>query len=568
MAASPAGPSDPPSDPLTGELDLGPEPPAQSASLTRATAVMSVGTALSRTTGFLRLAVMAWAIGGAESKLPDTYNLANTMPNIVYQLILGEILATLFVPVFVEHLATRARKDAWRIASTILNLAIIIGAVVSAAAVLLAPWIIRIYTFRLPPGAERVAQEQVGAFFLRLLLPQMVFYAAGAVLTGLLNAHRKFAAPMFAPLLNNFIVIVTFIAFRAMHQRTPTLTNLTTGDKLLLGGGTTLGVIAMTMVLWPFVLKLKDQSYRPRELDWRNPAIRHVGSLAKYSLGYVVVNQVGLWVVYALANGVRGGVTAFQSAFILYQLPYGIFAVSVFTALVPTLSEHHVRGDVAAFRRDLSLGLRTTAFIVVPAAAGFIALGGPIVRLLLQHGVFSAGSTDLFADTFVLMAIGLAAYAWFQQLMRASYARQDTKTPLIVNIVAVGFNTAINFPLYVWLGVPGLALAHALSYILATAMAAVVLRRQLGGLDGARIAASTAKISFAAAAAAAASWGVARAIASAVDTQRFGGELVQVGAAVITGLVLYAGVSARFRLDEFRPLMRMISGGARRRLEP
>src|SRR5205823_680755 len=115
-------------------------------------------------------------------------------------------------------------------------------------------------------------------------------YAAGAVLTGLLNAHRKFAAPMFAPLLNNFIVIVTFVAFRAMHQRTPTLTNLTTGDKLLLGGGTTLGVIAMTMVLWPFVLKLKDHSYSPKDLDWRNPAIRHVGSLVKYSLGYVVVN--------------------------------------------------------------------------------------------------------------------------------------------------------------------------------------------------------------------------------------------------------------------------------------
>src|SRR5437899_8934307 len=162
MASSPPGP---PSDPITGELDPGnaASPPT---SLTRATAVMSVGTALSRITGFVRLAVIAWAIGGVESKLPDTYNLANSMPNIVYQLVLGEILATLFVPIFVDYLTTRAKDEAWRLASTILNLAIIIATAVSAAAVLLAPWIIKIYTFRLH-GQNRIAQEQVGAFFLR-----------------------------------------------------------------------------------------------------------------------------------------------------------------------------------------------------------------------------------------------------------------------------------------------------------------------------------------------------------------------------------------------------------------
>ena len=144
-------PTDPASEPLTGEIDLRAEAGAESArALTRATAVMSVGTALSRLTGFLRLAVMAWAIGGAETKLPDTYNLANTMPNIVYQLILGEILATLFVPIFVQHLTTRAKDEAWRLASTILNIAVAVAAVISAIAVLLAPWIIKIYTFRSP----------------------------------------------------------------------------------------------------------------------------------------------------------------------------------------------------------------------------------------------------------------------------------------------------------------------------------------------------------------------------------------------------------------------------------
>lgn len=523
---------------------------------------MSLGTALSRLTGFLRLAVIAWAIGGTESKLPDTYNLANTMPNIVYQLVIGEVLATLFVPVFVEYLTTRAKEESWRLASTILNLAVIIAAAISAAAVLLAPWIIKIYTFRLS-GPERIAQEEVGGFLLRLLLPQMIFYAAGAVLTGLLNAHRRFAVPMFAPALNNLIVIATFVAFRAIHSETPSLTTLTTADKWLLGGGTTLGVAVMTMVLWPFVRRLAGRRYSPRDLDWRHPAIRHVGRLARYSLGYVVVNQIGLWVVYALANGKRGGVTAFQASFILYQLPYGIFAVSVMTALVPTLSEHHVRGDVAAFRRDLSLGLRTTAFIVFPAAAGFIALGRPIVRLLLEHGVFGAGSTELFADTFVLMAIGLGAYAAFQQVMRACYARQDTRTPWVVNLVAVGFNTLINLPLFVWLGVPGLALAHAISYVVALGIGGGVLRRQIGGIDGARLASSHLRIGVAAGATGGMAWIVAREIGARVDLGAIGGQLLQVGGAVAAGLILYGALAALFRLDELRPLVRMVAGRAR-----
>jgi len=562
-------PTDPASEPLTGELDLRAEAGADTArALTRATAVMSVGTALSRITGFLRLGVMAWAIGGAETKLPDTYNLANTMPNIVYQLVLGEILATLFVPIFVQHLATRAKEEAWRLASTILNLAIAIAAVVSVAAVLLAPWIIKIYTFRINNPELRIQQEQVGAFFLRLLLPQMIFYAAGAVLTGLLNAHRRFAVPMFAPILNNLIVMATFVVFRWNHPGGAVdLDGLTTGDKLLLGGGTTLGVFAMTMVLWPFVLRIKDQRYSPREFDWRNPAIRHVGNLAKYSLAYVVINQIGLWVVYALANGVDGGVTAFQSSFILYQLPYGIFAVSVFTALVPTLSEHHVRGDREAFRRDLSLGLRTTMFIIAPAAAGFVVLAHPIVRLLLEHGVFGAASTELFADTFLLMAVGLVAYAAFQQLMRASYARQDTRTPWIVNSVAVGFNIAIALPLFAWLEVPGLALAHAISYTFAAILAGVVLRRQLGGLDESRIGSSTLRIVFASALSAALAWLVAKGIAEAVDTGSLGGQILQVGGAVTAALILYGALAALLRLDEFRPLMRMVTGRFTRRAD-
>jgi len=554
-----------PSPPLTGPDDVPPSAATEDAgpSLARATVAMSIGTALSRVTGFGRIAVMAWAIGATESKLPDTYNLANSLPNIVYQLVLGEILATIFVPVFVEHIKTREREDSWKLASSILNIAFVVAAIFSAITVLLAPQLIKIYAFHVP-AAQRAQQEAVGGFFLRLFMPQMIFYAVGAVMTGLLNAYRRFAIPMFAPVLNNLIVIATFIVFRYEHgSRTPTLSSLTLGDKWLLAGGTTLGVIAMTLVLVPFIAKLPGK-YQLRAFQWRHPAIRHVGNLAKYSFGYVIVNQVGLWVLFALANGKQGGVTAFNNAWILFQLPYGIFAVSVMTYFVREISEHYVTRDLGAVRRDVSLGLRTTALIVLPASAGFIALSVPLNRLLLQHGTFSARSTQLAADTFVLMAIGLGAYAAFQQIMRAFYAMQDTKTPWIVNVVTNVVNIATAIPLYVVMGVPGLALSLALSYIGGALYGAVVLRSRIGGLDGGRLLTSHTRIGIASVATGLVAWVIARGVGSSVDLGRFTGQLAQVGSAVLGGIVTYLIAAKLLGVDELKPLVGMVTGRFKR----
>jgi putative peptidoglycan lipid II flippase len=541
--------------------DPGADPPLDAGvSLTRATAIMSVGTTLSRLTGFVRIAVMAWAIGGTESKLPDTFNLANSLPNVVYQLVLGEILATVFVPVFVEHIRTKAKDEAARLASTILSMAFLFAAAFSAITILAAPWLIKIYTFRIVDPATRAAQESVGAFMLRIFMPQMIFYATGAVLTGLLNAHRKFAAPMFAPMLNNVIVMVTFVIFRLSHgDEVPTLFNITTADKLLLAGGTTAGVIAMTMVLWPFVMKLHG-GYRLGRLDFRHPAVRHVGSLAKYSLGYVIVNQVGLWVVNALANRNDGGVTAYQYSWTFYQLPYGIFAVSVMTFLVTRLSEHHVEGNLAAMREDISLGLRSTAFVVLPASAGFIALAIPLYRLLFQHGTFTPASTELFGQTFAWMSVGLVAFAAFQQIMRAFYAMQDTRTPWIANLAAVGAQIAVAIPLFDAMGVPGLGLAHAISYGVGALVGAAILRRRLGGLEGRRLVISHARIGVASVATGLVAWVVARAVESSLGIATLQARLLQVSLAVVAGIAVYGVAAKLLGIDEMKPLVAMVRG--------
>lgn len=537
---------------MTGEI---PSPAAPS--LGRATLVMGAGTTLSRATGFVRIAVIAWAIGGVESKLPDTYQLANTLPNIVYQLILGEILATIFVPVFVEYVTKREPEQTRRLASTMFTLTLIISTVITILAVVGAPLIMKLYTIPLS-GAEKAAQQEVGTFLLRLLVPQMVFYATGTVMTGLLNAHKKFGLPMFAPVLNNLIVIATFVAFKSRQTSTPTLRSISDADALLLGLGTTAGIVAMTLILMPAILRL-PQRYPLIGLDMRHPALKRVRDLATFALLYVIFNQIGRLVVHLLANGEQGGVAAYDTAFILYTLPYGIVAVSVFTALMPTLSEHHIKGDLDSFRADLSSGLKITSYVMLPAAAGYVALSEPIVRLLLENGVFSAESTEVFAATFALMAIGLAAYAIFIQLMKAFVAMQDTRTPWLVNSTGVILNIGAALALFPLMGVQGLGLAHSVSYIAVLFLAISVIRKRIGGLGGRQALAWHSKVAISAVVTGLVAWAIASTIADAVDLSTLSGRGTQVGAAVGAGAVAYLLMTSLLGVSQYRRVIGLVT---------
>lgn len=519
---------------------------------------MGFGTALSRITGFGRLAVIAWAIGGAESKLPDTYELANTLPNVFFHLILGEVVVTAFVPVFVEYVTRASSDEARSLSSTVIALTLLISTAATIAAVASAGWIIKIYTFRLE-GPERIAQEEVGAFFLRLFLPQIIFYTTGLVISGLLNAHRKFTAPTFAPIANNLIVAGVFVAFGVMHSAgIPTLQTLAASEKLLLGIGTTAGVVVQTLLLLPSVRRIPGGWFRLSDIRLDHPALPRIRALAKFALAYVLVNQVRLWMIKAFANETTGGVAAYDTSFILYSLPYGIFAVSIFTALVPTLSEHHVKGDVNSFRSDLSLGLRMTLFVMLPAAAGFVALGGPIVRLLFQRGVFGSASTALFSDTLIMMALGLPAYAALQQITRAYYSMQDTRTPFLISSIGAVTNIGGALLLFGPMGVPGLALSHAISYAFIAAVAWVMVTRKVGSLGGDRFAGWLVGVVSISIASGLIAWLVGETLAGSLDVQTFIGQLLQVSASIAAGAVVFAGGASLLGFDELKRLSRLV----------
>ncbi|HJR45219.1 MAG TPA: murein biosynthesis integral membrane protein MurJ [Actinomycetota bacterium] len=528
-------------------------------SLARATAVMTAGTVLSRVTGLLRLAAIAAALGVVESgRLADTYNIGNTAPNIIYELVLGGVLTSVFVPVFVELLEKEGRERAWEVASAIINLSLVVLTAITTIGILAAPAIAHFYALRLE-GAEAARQVEVLSFLLRLFIPQMIFYGLTALTAGLLNAHKRFGAPMYTPILNNLAVIAVFVAFHQTYGEIDNLAEVTTGQLWIIGLGTTGGVALMAIAQIPFLRGLGR--YRPT-LRVDHDAVRKLLRLSAFVVGYVITNQLGYLVVQWLANEQTGGYTAYVSAFIFFMLPHGLFAVSVITALLPGMSADATNERWDAFRERLSTGIRTTTFLVLPASVGYLVLGEPVVRILLERGVMTGRSTELIAGVLALFVIGLVPFSIFQLLLRAFYAIQDTKTPFKINALAVAFNVAIDIPLFLWIGVKGLALGHALAYSLGCVLQGRALSRRIGGIDGRRLGASLLRIGAAAAGMGALVWLGWETMSGALGMDDPFEEIAGVGIAVVLGAVSYLGLALLLGVEELRSVRAL---GARRR---
>jgi putative peptidoglycan lipid II flippase len=528
-------------------------------SLARSTAVMATGTLLSRITGLLRVTVLVGTLGVGESRLADVYNVANTTPNIIYELVLGGILSSIFVPVFVEVRSTRGQRQAWHVARATMTIALAGLGLLAAVTMVAAPWIIRLYVHSGSPS-ERAEAVQLGGQLLAMFMPQIVFYGVGAVMTGLLNAHRRFGVPMFAPILNNLVVIAVGLGFHALvGQHVPQVGEVTGGQKLLLGLGTTAGVAAMTLVQWPFLRRIGFRFHFV--WNWRDQAIRKMATLSAYTVGYVVTNQLGYLLVPILAYGVQGGYTAYTTAFIFFQLPHGVFAVSVMTALLPPLSEQAVAADWAAFRATLSRGIRLTAAVLLPAALGYLALAGPIVRLLLEHGVVTEASTSLLVPVLRVFVLGLVPFSTFQLVLRAFYALQDTRTTFRVNLVSVGVNVVVDLLLFNLLPqrwkIPGLAFGHVSSYTVGSALLLWLLSRRIGGLGGRRILAAVGRMLAAGLVMFAVTVLVGRAVGAAMDPGLVR-DLVTVVAGVAAGIVTYLAAARLLRVEELALLLDVV----------
>jgi putative peptidoglycan lipid II flippase len=537
---------------------MGSPPEDTRGSLLRHAAVMTVGTALSRLTGFLRLTAMTATLGVTVSSLGSIYTVANLTPNILYELILGGILTSVFVPVFVGRLETEGEDDARDVADRVMTLVLVTLVVVAALGALLAEPIIRLYLVS-SEALDREAQVALGVFFLRWFMPQIVFYGVGAVAIGSLQAHRRFAAPMFAPILNNLVVIATFLTYAFVRgSRPPRVEGITTAEQTVLAVGTTLGVVAMTVALWP---SLRSLGYRIRlNFGWRHVAVRRLARLATWVALYVAANQLAYVLVIVLNNRFRAGPQIYTTAFTVFQLPHAIFAVSIFTALLPGMSERWATGHPEGVRELVSRGLRDTAVVILPAAAGLFALAEPIVRLLFEHGEALPRDSVAIARALQGFAVGLLFFATFQLLTRSYYAMQDTRTPALVNVGVACVNVAAAL-LYVGpldLGLRGMALAHATSYLVGATALLVLLQRRLGRIDGPRIVRTVVKSAVAAAASAATALAVATVWMPASGERSVLVHGARVSSAIAAGVLVFLATALILRVGEVDELRRTV----------
>jgi putative peptidoglycan lipid II flippase len=503
---------------------------ATNSGLARNTAIMAVGTMLSRVTGFGRTVVMVAVLGvGLNNGLPDAYNVANNVPNAVYELILGGILTGTLVPVFVRHFAGD-EEDGWRAVSAILTATAVVLVLLTVVVVITAPWIIDLYTKR-SDSASSDEMRSVATFLLRLFAPQVAFYGFISIATAVLQARRRFAVPMFAPILNNLVVIAMLLAFPMLAGET-TLAGVANDNTalLFLGLGTTAGVASMAFCLLPPLLKASKGHVR-----WlwapRHEAIRTVVGLSGWTVGFVIANQIALFVTLFLALGNGGESTIFLQAYTFFILPHGIFTVSVISAMQPDLAERWTRHDLDGFRTQTERGFRIIAAVIIPAAVGYALLAHPIVNLIPQGGEFDPVSADRLADAVFWMIVGLPGFSFFITITRAFQAMPDARTVFWLYVLQNGINIATAFPFHASMGVNGLALSHSVSYTAAAIAGAFLLARRTNGLNGKSVSFSIVRTALAAAVMGLVMYGVINVVP--------GDAITDVVAGILAGTVTY-----------------------------
>ena len=458
--------------------------------MVRSSAVMSLGTLLSRATGYLRSILLVSAIG--LQLHADLFTVANTIPNAIYILVAGGVLNAVLVPQLVRTM----RDDADNGQAYANRVFTLVGGgliIVSILLVLAAPWLIRLYA----PGEvytpELAEQRQSLEAFARLCLPQVVFYGLYVLAGQVLNARGRFGPMMFAPIANNVIACLTLGAYLVVFGPTTGAAGYTSGEELLLGLGSTVGVAVQALVLIP-ALRRTGFRYRPR-FDFLGTGLGHTGRLAVWTVLFVVVNQLAYLVVTRIAvagsarvaadgDQVGLGATVYQSAFLVIMVPHAILTVSLATAALPRLSRLAVDHRLDAMRRDLVSTMRFAVAGVVLAGVLLLVLGLPLARLLFGWGA-GAGDTEVLGFTLMVFVPGLIAFTVHFLTLRGFYALEDTKTPFLVQCAVAGTNVGVALGLAALLpvvGAVGLAASFSLAYTVGAVVSTAALARRLGGL--------------------------------------------------------------------------------------
>jgi putative peptidoglycan lipid II flippase len=522
---------------------------------------MAIGTIASRATGFVRTAILLYAIGTQD--LGNAYNVANSVPNAVYDLALGGILTSVVVPLLVKSARTDAdRGEAYD--QRIFTLGVLALGSITVIATAAAVPITAIYGH----GMASAPTYHLTLIFTYFFLPQIFFYGVSSLAGAILNARGSFAAPMWTPIVNNLVVSLVGVALILAAGTHLTPATISTREVQLLGIGTTIGIVLQTAAMWPSLRKVGFR-WRPR-FDFRRAEVAEVGRMGGWMFCYVVLTQLSFLVTTIVANAAGAqvcktcagaGYAAFSTAWQLFQLPYAIVGVSVITAMLPRMSEHAAAGSHRLLTRDFSAATRLSSVIIVPAAMILAVLGPPLAAGIFGHGSTSTASARYLGVVFGVFCLGLLPYTLFNLLLRAFYATHDSRTPALLCVVSVAVRIACSFLALAFLPpadvVAGLGVGFGISSVVMTVMLWWVLGRRVGGLDTRRITATLVRLHIAAIPGTAFAVAVSVVIAWAAPAGTITAlAIVAVGG--LGGLLLYLLAARILRIEEVGQLTRSL----------
>ena len=453
--------------------------------LYRASGIMAVGTILSRITGFIRGLLIVAVLGTAL--LADTYNVANTMPNILYNLLVGGALTAIFVPQLVRSFKDEDGGQAF--ASRLVTTISIILLALVAIGVFFAPFLVRLYAPEFfTSGFEQ--ERDIAIAFTRFCLPQIFFLGLFTMLGQVANSRGSFGPLMWAPIANNIVGIVIFAAV-LYYSPVLTVATITDAQIQILGWGTTFAIVVQALILIPVVYR---SGIRIRPM-WGLQGLGKSFTLAGWTLLYVFISQVGYLVTVNVATSaaVRSakdgittgvGVTPFSNAYLIMLLPYSIVTISIVTAMLPHLSRLAIDKKVDEVREQLVRAIRMVGVVTVPSAVALL-LFGPLITEVLFFGI---GSDDSRYIGYVLSALsfGLVAFSINLILIRGFNAFEDTRTQvgsiLVINLISIALSYLFLFTLQnKWITV-GLGAAFSISYLVGLFVTLSLLKRHIGKL--------------------------------------------------------------------------------------
>jgi putative peptidoglycan lipid II flippase len=523
------------------EFEGEPAPGRQAGRIARSTAFFSIATAASRVVGLLREVIAAsyFGVQGAMS----AFTVAFLVPNLIRALFADAALQPAFVPVFTEQLEKKNYREAFRLASTLLLLVTMILGAIAALFILFAPLVMPLFV----PGFDKELQDLTVGLS-QVLFPILVLLGISGVVVGILNSYDRFGAFAISPLFWNLTIILVLVVVEPMLSEDDRIYAYAIG--ILAGTAVQLAIPAFDLRNTPFKFNWS--------FDWRDRGVRRVLLLmlpVTISLGLINFNFLISAMIGSLVS--VEAPAAIEKAFRIYQLPQGIFSVAVATVLFPTLARFASRGAIDDLRGTLANGMRLILFVLVPAAAAILALSEPIIRLVYQRGEFGPEATTLVATALFWFAFSLPTNGLYLLQTRTFFGLQRPWMATKLAALDLIVSTVAALALYKPFGVGGIVAGTGIGTTAAMAAQAVILRRELGGLELGRLLDATVRILIASAALA----GVSYLIWDLLDAELGSdllGQLVSLGVGLTVGAAAYVLAARLLRMPELEQIMRLV----------